>query len=188
MNKMLLIGLTSTMLALVGCGQDSESAGDIVFESGSVNIDNSSSDNRVDNSVTNPAQDTTTTSVNDSTPVSGLCSIVKDTSFVDYDENTDCSTAKVTGVIDDDFIVRNDVTYTFEGVVMVGTGNTEIIDQSDYDEIIANGVTLTIEAGSSVLFNNEGSLIVTRGSRLIAEGSDRQPITEQVQVSVWNPH
>ena len=89
---MLLIGLTSSMLALVGCGQDSESAGDIVFEPGSVTIDNSSNDNSVDNSVTNPAQDTVI-SGSDSTSVSGLCNIVNDTSFVDYDENTDCLTA-----------------------------------------------------------------------------------------------
>ena len=172
MNKMLLIGLTSSMLVLAGCGQDSESAGDIVFEPGSVNIDNSSNDN----SVTNPAQDTAP-SGSDSTSVSGLCNIVEDTSFVDYDENTDCLTAQVTGVIDDDFIVRNDVTYTFEGVVMVGTGNTEIVDQSGYDTIIANGVTLTIEPGVEIDFDSEGSLVVTRGSKIDANGSATSPIT-----------
>ena len=47
----------------------------------------------------------------------------------------------------------------------------------DVDALRASGVMLTIEAGTDVRAFGDGTLLVTRGSKLIAEGTASAPIT-----------
>jgi len=69
------------------------------------------------------------------------------------------------------------VEYRLDGVVKVGEGNVEITSQAEKDAIVAAGVTLTIRAGVDVKAFDDGVLLVTRGSKLVANGSPASPIT-----------
>ena len=89
----------------------------------------------------------------------------------------DCT---VTGVITEDFELDITKNYVFDGTVQVGTGNNEATGgtaKATVDEIKAQGVTLTIPAGSDVRFGSSGFLIITRGSRIHAQGTRTNPIT-----------
>ncbi|MDF1639785.1 hypothetical protein [Thalassolituus oleivorans] len=93
----------------------------------------------------------------------------------------DCNTAGdecyVTGTINEDFTMSADVKYILEGLVRVGRGNIAFTAPSDVTAAQNDGVTLTIEAGSDVRAENSGILVVTRGSKLMAEGTAAAPIT-----------
>jgi len=69
------------------------------------------------------------------------------------------------------------VEYRLDGVVKVGNGNIAIASAAEYDAVVAAGVTLTIRAGVEVKAFDDGVLLVTRGSKLIANGSSASPIT-----------
>ena len=58
-----------------------------------------------------------------------------------------------------------------EGVVRVGQGNVTLNSDTDVQAIKAAGVTLTIEAGTDVRARGDGTLLVTRGSKIMAEGT-----------------
>lgn len=83
----------------------------------------------------------------------------------------------VQGNIDEDFVMTSDITYVLDGVVRVGDGNQTLADADAVEAIKASGVTLTIEPGSHIRASDSGALLVTRGSRLVAEGTAQQPIT-----------
>jgi len=83
----------------------------------------------------------------------------------------------MTGTIDKDYTMVAGVEYRLEGVVKVGNGNVEITSVEDYDAVVAQGVTLTIRAGVDVNAFADGVLLVTRGSKLVANGSATSPIT-----------
>lgn len=90
---------------------------------------------------------------------------------------SDCT---VTGVITEDFTLDSTMNYVFDGTVQVGIGNEEVsanVSKATVDEVKAQGVTLTIPAGSDVRFGSSGYLIVTRGSKIDAQGTRSNPIT-----------
>ncbi|MCY4044989.1 MAG: hypothetical protein OXE99_07910 [Cellvibrionales bacterium] len=62
-----------------------------------------------------------------------------------------------------------------EGTV-VGKGFKEIT-QDTVQEIKNDGVTLTIEAGVEIFAEPEGALLISRGSKIMAEGTADNPIT-----------
>ena len=124
----------------------------------------------VDNSVVNNAPAETTTN----TPAAGCENAVTE-SFVSY--NSDCSVGTLAGVIDKDFILTNDIEWRLDGEVVVGNGNLEVTSDADVQAVRDAGLVLTIEAGSNIKAFDDGSLIVTRGSKLMAEGTASQPIT-----------
>jgi hypothetical protein len=69
------------------------------------------------------------------------------------------------------------VEWRLDGEVIVGSGNLAVASQSEVDAINAAGVVLTIKPGVHVRAFDDGSLIVTRGSRLEAAGTAASPIT-----------
>lgn len=93
--------------------------------------------------------------------------------FVTCDGNT-CTLA---GIIDRDYELDAAKAWQIDGVVQVGEGNVELASQAAVDAARAAGVTLMIPAGTHVKAFDDGVLLVTRGSRLIADGSASAPIT-----------
>ena len=167
-SKHFCIGsLIALGIALSGCDGNSESAGDI-----SVTVEGDTIDESVTNNTTTPVVETP-----DPTPEapSGLCAQVVEASFVTFNE--DCSQGTLAGTIDTDYTLLSEVQYILSGQVNVGSGDVEITSQAQMNAIIAAGVTLTVEPGSHVKATNDGSLIVTRGSKLVADAYAASPIT-----------
>ncbi|WP_028294746.1 hypothetical protein [Oceanobacter kriegii] len=95
-------------------------------------------------------------------------------SFLSCETESQCV---ITGTIDEDFTMSSDVQYVLDGLVKVGYGNIAFTSDSDVTTAKNNGVTLTIEPGTDVRGADDGVLIVTRGSKLMAEGTAEAPIT-----------
>lgn len=87
------------------------------------------------------------------------------------------TTCTLSGVVTEDFTLTDDVNWILSGFVQVGEGNVELTSQAEVDAVKAAGVTLTVEAGVHVKALNTGALLVTRGSKLMAEGTAAAPIT-----------
>lgn len=81
------------------------------------------------------------------------------------------------GTISQDLTLTADKEWRLSGFVTVGAGNVELTDQAAVTAAKAAGVTLTIEPGVHVKAFNTGVLLVTRGSKIEAEGTAAQPIT-----------
>lgn len=81
------------------------------------------------------------------------------------------------GTISQDLTLTADKEWRLSGFVTVGAGNVELVDQAAVTAAKAAGVTLTIEPGVHVKAFNTGVLLVTRGSKIEAEGTAAQPIT-----------
>ena len=91
--------------------------------------------------------------------------------------NSSKTVCTLKGNVDQDYTMVAGVEYRLDGVVTVGSGNVEITSQAEMDAIQAAGVTLTIRAGVNINAFSDGVLLVTRGSKLIANGSATSPIT-----------
>ncbi len=102
-------------------------------------------------------------------PQASLC----DETFVECD-GTD---ATLVGTIDKDFTLSGDYNWYLDGQVVVGEGLVQITSNTQASEIKANGVTLTVPAGTHVKAFPETNLVVARGSKLMAEGTANAPIT-----------
>ena len=87
------------------------------------------------------------------------------------------SVRTLSGTIDQDFALDASFEYRLDGVVTVGNGNQMVSSAADVQAIRDAGVDLTIPAGTNIKAFNDGILLVTRGSRLLANGSASQPIT-----------
>jgi hypothetical protein len=90
------------------------------------------------------------------------------------DSATECV---LKGVLKEDFTLKTGVEYTLDDVFQIGEGNGTIEDAAGIAAVKAAGVTLTIEPGVEVKANDDGVLLVTRGSELDAEGTAANPIT-----------
>jgi hypothetical protein len=79
-----------------------------------------------------------------------------------------------------DATLTADNAYRLQGYVTVGTGGElEAEDQTDAEKklaVQAAGVTLTIDAGVHFRSTGRGSLIVSRGSKIMANGTAANPI------------
>lgn len=96
-------------------------------------------------------------------------------SFVTCNETTKVCTLE--GTMDQDYTLDADYEYNLSGVLKVGDGNGEVETAADVEALKDAGVTLTIEPGVHVQANSDGVLLVTRGSKLMAEGTAAEPIT-----------
>ncbi|MCY4044799.1 MAG: hypothetical protein OXE99_06940 [Cellvibrionales bacterium] len=67
--------------------------------------------------------------------------------------------------------------WNLEGVVNVGNGGKKLANTNEVADVKDNGYTLTIKPGTHIKADNDGTLIVTRGSKLMAEGTKEAPIT-----------
>lgn len=111
----------------------------------------------------------------DPDPGNGDCDSVVEADFVSF--NDDCSVASIEGVVDEDYTLSSDIQWRLSGTVTVGNGNESVEDAAGVQAIRDAGVTLTVEAGTDVRAFDTGSLLVTRGSKLIADGTASSPIT-----------
>jgi hypothetical protein len=108
-------------------------------------------------------------------PGNGNCALVVPADFVSF--NTDCSVGTLAGTIDEDYTLTSEVQWRLEGTVTVGTGNQTVNNASDVQAVRDAGVTLSIQPGTDIRAFDTGSLLVTRGSMLMAEGTASNPIT-----------
>jgi len=107
----------------------------------------------------------------------GSCSDFSSTSFATCSDSQGSAVGTLQGTIDSDYTLTSDVEWRLDGTVTVGEGNTTVSSTADVQAIKDAGVTLTIEAGTDVRAFDDGSLLVTRGSKLMAEGTASRPIT-----------
>lgn len=155
-QKLLLALLISCGVVLTGCGGDDGDNVTINIDEGGGNPDPSPT----------PAP----------TPGPGPgCENVVEAPFVEF--NDDCSVGTLSGLVDSDYTLTSDIRWRLDGTVTVGEGNQNVADQSDVDAIKANGVMFSIEAGTDIRGFNTGSLLITRGSKIMADGSANNPIT-----------
>lgn len=89
-------------------------------------------------------------------------------SFVTCNDATNVCT--LDGVIDRDYTLTADKEWRLIGFTTVGTGGKRVETAADVAAVKAAGVTLTIEPGVHVKALGTGALMVTRGSKLIADG------------------
>ncbi len=111
----------------------------------------------------------------DPDPGGGDCDQVVEADFVSF--NDECSVGSIEGTITEDYTLTSDVEWRLSGTVTVGEGNQTVEDQSGVQAIRDAGVTLTVEAGTDVRAFDTGTLLVTRGSMLVADGTASSPIT-----------
>lgn len=81
------------------------------------------------------------------------------------------------GNITENLTLTADKEWRLNGFVTIGTGNVNLADEAAVAAAKAAGVTLTIEPGVHVKAFNTGVLLVTRGSKIEAEGTAAAPIT-----------
>ncbi|UTW47424.1 hypothetical protein [Bacterioplanoides sp. SCSIO 12839] len=95
----------------------------------------------------------------------------------EVDCNADNSRCFVSGNIDEDFTMTADRQWVLDGSVFVGAGQVAITSAAQEQAIKDAGVTLTIEAGTDVRGLSNATLVITRGSKIMAEGTKADPIT-----------
>ncbi|MFV0278255.1 MAG: hypothetical protein ACK5HY_13875 [Parahaliea sp.] len=103
------------------------------------------------------------------------CDTVAQVGFVSF--NSDCSVGTLSGEVSSDYTLTSSIQWQLFGTVRVGKGNVNVSSTADVQSVRDAGVTLTIEAGTDVRAFDTGTLLVTRGSRLIADGTASSPIT-----------
>lgn len=81
------------------------------------------------------------------------------------------------GTISQDLTLSADKEWRLNGFVTVGAGNVDLNTDAEVAAAKAAGVTLTIEPGVHVKAFNTGVLLITRGSKIEAEGTAAAPIT-----------
>lgn len=88
--------------------------------------------------------------------------------FVTCNETTNVCTLE--GTITEDYTLTADKEWRLIGFTTVGTGGKAVETAADVAAVKAAGVTLTIEPGVHVKALGTGALMITRGSKLIANG------------------
>ncbi|MDP2547871.1 hypothetical protein [Oceanobacter sp. 4_MG-2023] len=86
-------------------------------------------------------------------------------------DGTDMAICNLSGTISEDATLTDEYVYRLNGYVTVGNGADEISAVSDVEE-----VTLTIDAGVQFRSSGRGSLIISRGSNIEANGTADAPI------------
>ena len=99
----------------------------------------------------------------------------KELSFVTCNETA--KTCTLEGTMTENYTLSSDYSYRLSGLLQVGEGNVELANATAVQSAKDAGVTLTIEPGVHVQANSDGVLLVTRGSKLMAEGTAAAPIT-----------
>jgi hypothetical protein len=100
------------------------------------------------------------------------CSSSDDDSSSNTDDQTECDTTGTTlsGEITCDRTLTKDNDYKIDGLVKV-----------------KNGATLTIEAGTTLYGSAKGYMVVTKGSKIIANGTEAEPIIFTSEIAYNDP-
>ena len=155
LQKTLLMSFLAATLALVGCSDGDQ--GDVV-------------------TITNEIGGGGPTDPPDPGP-GGDCEGFVETDFATCTEVSGGAVGTLTGTVDQDYTLDSGLQWRLQGTVTVGNGNQTVADDADVQAIKGAGVVLTVEAGADVKAFDDGSLLVTRGSQLIADGTAANPIT-----------
>ncbi len=83
----------------------------------------------------------------------------------------------LSGELNQDITLTAGTPWQLNGIVTLGNGNGEIKNASKAQKIKSNGYTLTIEPGVNIEADADGVLVITRGSKIMAEGTRDKPIT-----------
>ena len=94
--------------------------------------------------------------------------------FVECENGTTCT---ISGTIDEDYTLVSGIEWILDGVVRVGSGDQNLADEAAVTAVKEAGVDLTVQPGVHVRGTAGATLIVTRGSRLLADGTAANPIT-----------
>ena len=151
-KNVLALAVVSATATLVGCGSSSSSA---------------------------PAPKDTTLPVYEARTTAVDCGVATDTELnILMGDNTYTPLCELSGVISENATLSADNVYRLSGYVTVGTGNLELglEDQAAKDAVEAAGVTLTIPAGTHFRSSGDGSLVISRGSEIAANGTAAAPI------------
>ncbi|MFE8071323.1 hypothetical protein QQM79_09695 [Marinobacteraceae bacterium S3BR75-40.1] len=85
---------------------------------------------------------------------------------------SDLGVCQIRDDITQDRTLTSDLTWQLVGKIRVGDGDDELAGSAP-----ANSATLTIQPGTEIRSDVGGYLVVTRGSKLMAEGTESNPIT-----------
>jgi len=146
LNKLFMAMTAVTTLSLVACGGD----------------DSSSSSTPVQAGVACSVGTGLEVMNNDGT---------NETMVVDVAEPNGKPVCALSGVISEDVTLTTDYVYSLVNYVTVGNGNVEL---TSYDD--ASEVTLTINPGVQFRSTGKGSLVISRGSKIMANGTAEAPI------------
>lgn len=86
-----------------------------------------------------------------------------------------CALSSAVRIGNDVTLSANDV-YELQGYVKVGFGDLATESASDVTLLRDNPVTMTIPAGTHFRSSGTGTLIITRGAKLVAQGTAAEPI------------
>jgi hypothetical protein len=98
--------------------------------------------------------------------------VVQESATVSLD-GSDFVKCRLSGSISSNVTLSNTVAWSLVGQVVVGNGNKQLT-AANIDTV--TDVTLTVDAGTIFMSKAGSSLIVTRGSKLVAEGTAEHPI------------
>jgi len=107
------------------------------------------------------------------------CGIATDTELnIIMEDGSYAPLCELSGSIVEDATLSSDNVYRLSGYVTVGTGNAELelADAAAKTAVENAGVTLTIPAGTQFRSSGRGSLIISRGSEIAANGTAAAPI------------
>jgi|GEM_PF-2536347 len=106
-------------------------------------------------------------------PISSVSGLqVSDTETTYTRDGKDFIVCELTGTIDSDVTLANTVVWQLNSMVKVGNGSKKL---TSADNVVTNA-TLTIEKGAMLRSKAGSSLVITRGSKIMAEGTATQPI------------
>ena len=94
-----------------------------------------------------------------------------ETIIVDVEQTDGLPVCVLSGVISEDVTLTTDYVYRLAGYVTVGDGNVEL---ASYDDV--SSVTLTVNPGVQFRSTGKGSLVISRGSKIMANGTAEAPI------------
>ena len=94
-----------------------------------------------------------------------------ETIIVDAEQADGLPVCVLSGVISEDVTLTTDYVYRLAGYVTVGDGNVKL---DAYDDV--SSVTLTVNPGVQFRSTGKGSLVISRGSKIMANGTAEAPI------------
>lgn len=175
------ISLMVTVISLVACGaestDDSSNLTSLIATSSEAYGSNCANGGiRIEAGI-----DSNGSGILDSSEVSSTSYVCNGVDGEDYSSDTgmvycEADRCLIRGQFDRDLTLTADKIWYLQNDVIIGTGNRFIGSEADAEEVINNGVTLTIEPGTLIVPGAYSALIITRGSRIIAEGTAEQPI------------
>lgn len=90
--------------------------------------------------------------------------------------NTAGTECTLKGTLTKSTTLSKDVTYILKGLVKVGGGDSQLASEAQVQDAKDNGMTLTIPAGTQIKGMEASALVITRGSKIMAEGTAAEPI------------